>query len=528
MPDQPDLTSLPAHATLQKLAHSPPDLRHSLTPARLQEYRCQGGEFQLLYGGQRVNGAIMAALQELADEAGVVEQFQAMKGGAVMNRIKGHESENRQVLHTACRDIFSESPLAPEATAQAEAELAKLEIFLGELSDGRLTNREGKKFTTMIQVGIGGSDLGPRALYHGLAAYALPGRQVKFIANVDPDDAAAVLAGTDLSRTLINVVSKSGTTQETLANEELVKAALAGAGLDPAQHMVAVTGQGSPLDNPANYRRSFYMYDYIGGRYSATSMVGGVMLGFALGYGAFREILEGAAAMDRAAEEREIRKNIPLLLALLGVWNHNYLGHESLAILPYSQGLIRFPAHLQQCDMESNGKGVNRDGAPLSYQSGPVIWGEPGTNGQHAFYQLIHQGTSTVPVEFIGFRQSQYGKDIKVGGTTSQAKLLANMLAQSLALAKGQEHPNPNKKFPGNRPNSILIAERLTPRAMGGLLALYEAKIVFQGFIWNINSFDQEGVQLGKVLANQLLSEMSGRGGADETAHEMLRLAGMI
>lgn len=230
----------------------------------------------------------------------------------------------------------------------------------------------------------------------------------------------------------------------------LVLQAYKEAGLDPLHHFVAVTGEGSSMDNPAAYLRSFYMFDYIGGRYSATSMVGGVMLGFALGYENFMDILRGAHEMDEAAEEKDIRKNIPLLMALLGVWNHNFLHCETVAVLPYSQALIRFSAHLQQCDMESNGKSINRQGENLPYQSGPIIWGEPGTNGQHAFYQLIHQGTTVIPVEFIGFRKSQYEKDILIKGTSSQEKLLA----QSLALATGQDEENPNKRFPGNRPNS--------------------------------------------------------------------------
>ncbi len=534
MPTYTDLTAHPAHQQLTKSALYPPDLRQGrLTPHRLQQYKTHTAGFDLLYATQRLDDNILVNLQQLADEAGIIDQFLAMKQGQVMNRINGYESENRQVLHTACRDIFSASPLAAEASAQAKNELRKLQNFLAELADGSLRNHKGETFTTMIQVGIGGSDLGPRALYHALAAYSLPDRKVHFIANVDPDDAAAVLQGIDLSRTLVNVVSKSGSTLETLTNEELVKTAFRQAGLEPAHHFIAVTGQGSPMDNPTAYLRSFYMYDYIGGRYSSTSMVGGVMLGFALGYDAFVDILRGAADMDTGAEQRDIRKNIPLLLALIGSWNHNYLNHETVAILPYSQGLIRFAAHLQQCDMESNGKEINRDGTALDYQSGPVIWGEPGTNGQHAFYQLIHQGTSTVPVEFIGFRSSQYGQDITIQETSSQDKLLANLLAQSLALATGQDNDNPNKRFPGNRPNSLLIANRLTPYTMGSLLALYEAKIVMQGFLWNINSFDQEGVQLGKKLATQFLDHMAAMaegdydGNGDELGWAMLQATGI-
>jgi glucose-6-phosphate isomerase len=212
--------------------------------------------------------------------------------------------------------------------------------------------------------------------------------------------------------------------------------------------------------------------------------------------------------MDRAAEEKDIRRNPALLLALLGIWNHNFLGHETVAVLPYSQALLRFPAHLQQCDMESNGKSVTRNGEKVSGLTGPIVWGEPGTNGQHAFYQLLHQGTTIVPAEFIGFRKSQHGSDLLLKETTSQDKLVANLLAQSLALATGKKDNNPNRFFSGNRPSVLLLADKLTPYTMGGLLALYEAKIVFQGFIWNINSFDQEGVQLGKVLANRFLEHL--------------------
>ncbi|MFZ5762858.1 MAG: glucose-6-phosphate isomerase [Thermodesulfobacteriota bacterium] len=508
-----DFDTLTAAHGLRRLAAQPFDLAApgALTRERLLGYRAHAAGLDLLYATERIDDAVLAALQALADESRLVEQFLLMRRGAVMNRLEGWPSENRQVLHTACRDLFAEPPLAPEATAQARAELDKLRAFLAELESGALVNGAGAPFTDLVHIGIGGSDLGPRALYLALAAHARPGRKVHFVSNVDPDDAASVLAGLDLSRTLVNVVSKSGTTLETLTNEELVRQAYAAAGLAPERHFLAVTGQGSPMDNPARYLRSFHMFDYIGGRYSATSMVGAVMLGFALGYGQVLEILAGAHAMDVAAATPDIRRNPALLAALIGVWNRNFLGCESVAVLPYSQALVRFAAHLQQLDMESNGKSVGRSGRELSWQSGPIVWGEPGTNGQHAFYQLLHQGTTVVPAEFIGFRQSQYGADLLVAGTTSQEKLVANLLAQALALATGQSHANPNRRFAGNRPSSLLIADRLTPFTMGALLSCYEAKVVFQGFLWNINSFDQEGVQLGKKLANGLLAHFSSR-----------------
>jgi glucose-6-phosphate isomerase len=469
------------------------------------------------YATERVDDQVLDLLQKLADELRVVEQFQMMRRGAVLNRIDGFASENRQVLHTACRDLFSPEPAAPTATGQAKKELEKLRSFLQKIDSGELCNHRGERFDTLVHVGIGGSDLGPRCMFEALRAYGLPARQVHFIANVDPDDGARVLSGVDLARTLVCIVSKSGTTLETLTNEKLVCRALVEANLDPAKHCIAVTGEKSPLDDPTNYLQSFYMHDYIGGRYSSTSMVGAVMLGFALGIDQVMDFLHGAADIDIHAEERDIRRNIPLLLALIGIWNHNFLGYSTLAVLPYSQALHRFPSHLQQCDMESNGKSIDRQGRAVTSRTGPIIWGEPGTNGQHAFYQLLHQGTEIVPVEFIGFKQSQMAVDLMVQETTSQQKLLANLLAQVVAMATGQSSDNPNRNFPGNRPSCLLLAEKLTPQVMGALLAAYEAKIVFQGFIWNINSFDQEGVQLGKVLAGRFLHALKDMSISDNT-----------
>lgn len=526
---------LPAVEMLKKDAALPCDLTEPglLSSGRFFRYHLFSCGFDLLYATQRLNDRVLDGLQKLADEAQLVDKFLAMKQGKVMNRIEGFASEERQVLHTSSRDVFRDAPDHPRSAQQAKDQLVHLRAFLQKLESGIITNKNNKSFTTMIQVGIGGSDLGPRALCLALAACSRPGHRVHFVSNVDPDDAVAVLAGVDLSRTLVNVVSKSGTTLETVTNEQLVRLAYERAGLDPAGHILAVTGQGSPMDDPSKYLATFHMYDYIGGRYSATSMVGMVTLGFLLGYDAAVELLSGAHAMDVAAEERDMRRNMPLLMAMTGIWNHNFLDMPTLAILPYSQALLRFPAHLQQCDMESNGKSVTRQGEFVRWQTGPVVWGEPGTNGQHAFYQLLHQGTEIVPAEFIGFRRCQYGSDCIVKGTTSQQKLVANMLAQSLALAQGRTDDNPNKHFPGNRPSSVLLADRLTPHSMGVLLALYEHRIVFQGLCWNINSFDQEGVQLGKALAERLLTEMSGYGEGRERLAEtspekfLLRLANL-
>lgn len=513
-----DMTVTSVWEKLKTLAENPYDLTAPgalEAGGRLEQYVSRSKLLKLFFATERINREVLDRLQELADELHLVEQFKEMRRGKIINRIDGIESENRQVLHTACRDIFSSTPVEPGATDRARVELEKLRDFLGDLEGGKLLNRSGESFDTMIQIGIGGSDLGPRSIYEALKPYGINGRKVFFISNVDPDDAARVLAEVNLETCLINIVSKSGTTLETLTNERLVRSVLEKRGLNPAGQCVAVTGEKSPMDSPDDYLRSFYMFDNIGGRYSSTSMVGAVMLGFYLGFDRLTEFLEGASIVDSEAETAGITENIPLTLALLGIWNHNLLGSNSLVILPYSQALHRFPAHLQQCDMESNGKSINRNGERVEYKTGPVIWGEPGTNGQHAFYQLLHQGTEVIPAEFIGFARSQEEKDSKVQGSTSQEKLLSNLFAQIIALATGQSSSNLNRNFEGNRPSSLLFAEQLTPKVMGALLATYEAKIVFQGFLWNINSFDQEGVQLGKVLATRFLKAMTGL--SDET-----------
>lgn len=494
---------------LKGLASSPYDLtiEGNLSPDRIERFCAQAGEFKLLYGTERVNDDVMHALKELSHEARLVDKMETMQSGEVINKIEGYPSENRRVLHTAMRDFFmrpNQGKEAMKATAAAKAECDKLKEFMSKID-------KSEKFTDIIQIGIGGSDLGPRALYIALQAFKKHGRQAHFISNVDPDDAAAVLRTIDPKKTLVVVVSKSGGTLETLTNEALVRDYFKKAGCSPEQHFLAVTGEGSPMDNPEHYLESFYIWDFIGGRYSATSMVGAVMLAFTLGFDQFMNILKGAHEMDRIALSPDFDENLPLLGAMLGIWNRNFLHYPTVAILPYSQALLRFPAHLQQCNMESNGKRIDKHGNPVDFDTGPIIWGEPGTNGQHSFYQLIHQGTNIVPCEFIGFRDSQYQEDLNIQGSLSQEKLLSNLFAQSIALAKGQKSDNPNKVFPGNRPNSVLLAKRLDPFTLGSLLSYYENKIAFQGFCWNINSFDQEGVQLGKKLANKIIDQFSAK-----------------
>lgn len=488
---------------LNELAEDPYDLTSDLTlhPKRIDSMMSEGLGLKLFYATERVSEVTLQALFDLAEETKVLEKMQKMQSGEVINFIEGVDSENRSVLHTAMRDFFeqaNESPKAKEASYLAYQELEKLMEFLKELE-------KENHFTDMVQVGIGGSDLGPRAIYYALKAFEKPQRRAHFFSNVDPDDGASVLKELDLSKTLFVIVSKSGSTLETKTNEEFVRAYLKKAGLNPKNHLIAVTGKGSPMDDPSRYLASFYIWDYIGGRYSVTSMVGCVILAFALGMDRLLNFLRGASAMDKLALKTDIKENLPLVSALLSVWNRNFLGLSTSAVIPYSQALHRFPAHLQQLNMESNGKRIDKRGHEIEFDSGPVIWGEPGTNGQHSFFQLIHQGTSIIPVEFLGFCQSQYKEDVLYQGTYCQEKLLSNLFAQSIALACGQKSNNPNKVFPGNRPSRILLGTKLDPYTLGLILSYYENSVAFQGFLWNINSFDQEGVQLGKVLASQFI-----------------------
>lgn len=499
---------LKAVSRLKELAEEPLDLTREevLSPKRVDMMRAEGLGFKLFYATERIDEKTLFALVDLAKETGALKKMQSMQAGEVVNFIQGVESENRPALHTAMRDFFEhphQSNIAKEATALAYAELQKLKEFLEEI--------ENEEFTDLIQIGIGGSELGPKAVYVALEAFKKTGRRVHFLSNVDPDEAAAIFRQVDPQKTLVVAVSKSGSTLETVTNQEIVKEWLKREGINPKDRLLAVTGKGSPMDNPSEYRASFYIWDYIGGRYSVSSMVGAVALAFALGMDRFLEFLRGASAMDKAALLPDERANLPLLSALLGIWNRNFLGHPSTAIIPYSHALSRFPAHLQQLDMESNGKRIDKEGQPVHFDTGPIIWGEPGTNGQHSFYQMIHQGTTVVPLEMIGFWSSQYGEDLSYKGTLSQEKLLSNMFAQAVALAQGQKNKNPNKVFPGNRPSRILLGQKLDPYTLGALLAFYEHKVAFQGFIWNINSFDQEGVELGKKLALKFIDLFANR-----------------
>jgi len=475
---------------------------------RVRNYSVTMGEgLAFNYGARPVDDNILAVLAKLADEAQLTEKYAALYNGEMINT-----GEKRLVLHQLTRGQLGEAVIADGVDKRAfyVNEQNKIADFAKKVHAGEICNAAGEKFTTVVQIGIGGSDLGPRAIYLALENWAKVNDTLKmkaeFISNVDPDDAAGVLSKIDVAHSLFILVSKSGTTLETLTNESFVKDALNKAGLDPAKHMVAVTSETSPLAKNSGYLAAFFMDDYIGGRYSSTSGVGGAVLSLAFGPEVFAQFLEGAAEADVLAKNPDIKQNAAMLDALIGVYERNVLGYPSTAVLPYSQALSRFPAHLQQLDMESNGKSVNRFGEPVNYVTGPVIFGEPGTNGQHSFYQLLHQGSDIIPLQFMGFKNSQMGSDVVIEGSTSQQKLCANVAAQIVAFACGKEDDNRNKYFAGGRPSSIIIGEKLTPKAMGAILAHFENKVMYQGFVWNLNSFDQEGVQLGKVLAKKVLA----------------------
>ena len=438
------------------------------------------------YAAKQVNEDVLAALVKLAEEAQLSEKFEELYNGAVINT-----GENRLVLHQLTRGQLGNTVTADGVDKRAfyVEQQNRIAEFANKVHAGEITNAAGEKFTTVVQIGIGGSDLGPRAMYLALENWAKKNgcfkMEAKFISNVDPDDAAAVLNSIDVAHSIFVLVSKSGTTLETLTNESFVKDALKNAGLDASKHMIAVTSETSPLAKSDDYLAAFFMDDYIGGRYSSTSAVGGAVLSLAFGPEVFAAFLEGAAAEDKLSANKDVLQNPEMLDALIGVYERNVLGYPSTAVLPYSQALNRFPAHLQQVDMESNGKSVNR---------------------QHSFYQLLHQGTDIVPLQFVGFRNNQMETDVDIQGSTSQQKLCANVAAQIVAFACGKADENKNKNFEGGRPSSIIIGDQVNPKTLGALLAHFENKIMFQGFLWNVNSFDQEGVQLGKVLAKRVLA----------------------
>ena len=515
---EPKYVNLDKTAAYKRLKQcAKPSLKDLLSVERIKKNEIKaGGGLVYNYSAKAVTDEIVDILAELSLEQELIQKYMAILSGKRMNT-----GENRMILHQLTRGQTI-APVVEDGSdlgAFYNEQKKRIADFAEKVHKGDIKGSTGKAFDTVVQIGIGGSDLGPRALYLALEGWAEVNNKsmmdALFISNVDPDDAVSVAASIDPETTLFILVSKSGTTQETLTNQSFVLDIIGKTGpegLNPAKHMIAVTSATSPLAKSDEFLDSFYIDDYIGGRYSSTSAVGGAVLSLAFGADVFESLLAGAHDADIRALEADIRNNAALMDAMIGLYERNILEYPSTAVLPYSQCLSRFPAHLQQLDMESNGKHVNRDGAAIDYPTGPVIFGEPGTNGQHSFYQLLHQGTDIVPLQFIGFRKSQRGFDLDIEGSDSQTKLNANLAAQITAFALGQDSENPNKQFDGERPSSLIYGSDLNPESLGALLAHFENKVMFQGLAWNINSFDQEGVQLGKLLTKKLL----GDGGAPD------------
>lgn len=467
-------------------------------------------------------------LLALAREVRLEAQRDAMLAGAPINTTEG-----RAVLHTALRAPRGAAPHADEVHATLDAMLAFAE---------RIRDVEASGIRDVVNIGIGGSDLGPQMAVPALAAYTHPRLRSHFVANVDGHDLAPLLATLDPRHTLFIVASKTFTTQETLANATAAKAWYqAAGGTDVARHFVATT---TNVKAAAAFgiETTFGFWDWVGGRYSLWSAIG-LPIAIALGEQHFRALLAGAHAMDRHFATAPLERNLPVLLGLLDVWYRNFHGLASRSVAPYHQGLRRLPAYLQQLEMESNGKRVDRDGEPLPYATSPVVWGEPGTNGQHAYFQMLHQGSDVIPVEFIAVHETSHDRldlapSVRAALDDQHRKLLANCLAQSQALMQGKsfdealrEKPptaSPDlasetiarhRSFPGNRPSTTLLLERLDPASLGALLALYEHRVFTSGAVWGINSFDQWGVELGKALCGELLprfdsGEVSGLDGS--------------
>ena len=493
-------------AVLEKLSKQPFSLK-KMTAKRINEFKSENCGLKLLYSFEKVDSEVMLSLFELAKESGCLAKMHDMQSGKIMNYIDGENSENRRVLHTAMRDFFEnrmQDDAAKHASELAYIEIEKLKAFIDKID--RLD-----KFTDVIQIGIGGSVLGPIAMYEALKPYGKNKRKAHFISNIDPDEIEKLLEEIDLSKTLVILVSKSGTTIETLTNEELLKDKYLKLGLDPKNHFVAVTERNSAMDDADKYLDLFYIWDYVCGRFSPTSMVGGVVLSFTLGFDVYWELLDGANKMDKIALIDNIDNNLPLIGALLSIWNRNFLKYQNVGVISYSSGLSKFSFLLQQYEMESNGKAITQKGEKTHFHTCPIIWGDIGTNAQHSFFQYLHQGTDICPLVFVGFEKSQYSNNMNIKGTTSQQKLLSNLFAQCIALGIGKDDDNPNKKFEGERPSSILLAEKLTPFSLGAIMVYFEHKTAFEGFLWGINSFDQEGVQLGKKVATQMMDIFSGK-----------------
>ncbi|MGC0371038.1 glucose-6-phosphate isomerase [Microbacterium sp. SLBN-111] len=530
-----DPTTTSAWARLTALRESfDPDLRgwFAADPGRVDSLTRTVGDLHVDLSKNLVTPEILEALVALADETGVRERFAEMLSGAHLNT-----SEDRAVLHTALRRPADATPAlhvdGQDVDHDVQAVLSAMSAFADRVRSGEWQGVTGKKVTHVVNIGIGGSDLGPVMVYEALKPLADAGIQARFVSNIDPTDIAEKTADLDPETTLFIVASKTFTTLETLTNARLARdwlwSGLAGAGaIDDtdaarvdavAHHFVAVSTALDKVEafgiDPTN---AFGFWDWVGGRYSVDSAIG-LSLMIAFGPAAFRELLSGFHTVDVHVATTPVEQNVPVLMGLLNVWYTNFLGAQSHAVLPYAQQLSRFAAYLQQLTMESNGKSVRWDGSRVTTDTGEIFWGEPGTNGQHAFYQLIHQGTRLIPADFIAFVNPAY--PLADGGRDVHGLFLANFLAQTKALAFGKTAEEVEaegttgalvaaRTFPGNRPTTSIFAPALTPAVLGQLIALYEHITFTQGTVWGINSFDQWGVELGKQLALQIAPAIEG------------------
>jgi glucose-6-phosphate isomerase len=486
-------------------------------PVRGQRMTAEGAGIYLDYSKNRITGQTMKLLFELAEESGLRARIDAMCRGEKINR-----TENRAVLHVALRMPRGTSILVDgkDVVPEVHAVLERMADFCNRVRSGEWRGHTGVRIRNIVNVGIGGSDLGPVMAYEALKHYSDRAMAFRFVSNVDGTDFAEAVRNLDPASTLFIVSSKTFTTLETMTNAHTARDwLLKGLGGDPksvARHFVAVSTNAAEVSKfGIDTGNMFEFWDWVGGRYSMDSAIGlSTML--AIGPDQFREMLGGFHEMDEHFRTAPFERNLPVLMGLLGVWNTNFLGAETVAVLPYDQYLKRFPAYLQQLTMESNGKHVTLGGAEVTYQTAPIYWGEPGTNGQHSFYQLMHQGTRVIPCDFIAF-----GRPLNPLGR-HQDILLANMFAQAEALAFGKTREQvqaegtpewlvPHRVCEGNRPSNTILAEQLTPATLGKLVALYEHSVFTQGTIWDIDSFDQWGVELGKVLAKRIIPELEGQ-----------------
>jgi glucose-6-phosphate isomerase len=493
-------------------------------PGRGESLTCEAGDLYLDWSKHRVTAETVALLVAMAERAGLRQRIDAMFAGERINL-----TENRAVLHVALRAPEGSSILVDghNVVPDVHEVLGRMRGFAEEVRSGRWLGHTGRRVRNVVNIGIGGSDLGPAMAYAALRPYSDRSMTFRFVSNVDGADIAEATRDLDPAETLFIVCSKTFTTIETLTNARTARAWLLDALGDPAavsRHFVAVSTNAEKVAafgiDPVNM---FGFWDWVGGRYSYPSAIG-LSLMVAIGPDRFGELLAGFHLMDEHFRTTPFERNLPVLLGLLGVWYINFFGAETHAVLPYSQYLERFPAYLQQLDMESNGKSVTLDGRPVRVDTGPVVWGQPGTNGQHAFYQLIHQGTRLIPSDFIGIC-----RPAEVVGDHHDL-LMANFLAQTEALAFGKTTEEvlaegvapdlaPHRTFPGNRPTSTILAPELSPSVLGQLTALYEHKVFTQGVVWDVNSFDQWGVELGKVLATRIAAELEAAAG-DDLGHD--------